>query len=139
MRTMVGGCPAERTLKMVSGRWKLIVLNQLFQGTLRFSDLRRRINDGGTGGRALAVTPKMLTQELRQMEADGLIHREVFAQVPPKVEYSLTPLGRSLRPVVLALADWGRQHGEGLDEANGSCGSDAAITRSSYSIAGQFP
>ena len=110
MKKMVGGCPAERTLQMVGGRWKLIVLNQLYQGTLRFSELQRRINGGGTGGRTGSITPKMLTQELRQMESDGVVYREVYAQVPPKVEYSLTPLGRSLRPVVLAMADWGKQN-----------------------------
>jgi DNA-binding HxlR family transcriptional regulator len=110
MRSMVGGCPAERTLRLVGGRWKLIVLNQLFHGTLRFSELRRRVNNGGAGGRTGIVSPKMLTQELRQMERDGLIHREVYPEVPPRVEYSLTPLGISLRPVILTLADWGKQH-----------------------------
>jgi DNA-binding HxlR family transcriptional regulator len=97
----------ERTLHLIEGRWKVIILNQLFLGgTLRFSELRRRIDSGGTGGRTGVVTPKMLTQELRQMETDGLLHRKVFAEVPPKVEYSLTTLGESLRPVILAMADW---------------------------------
>ena len=105
MRDMVTGCPAERALQAVGGRWKIFILNRLFGGTLRFSDLQRRINEI-TSSR---VTPKMLTQELRQMEGDGLVHRQVYAQVPPKVEYSLTPLGMSLRPVVDAMIDWGRQ------------------------------
>ena len=98
-----------------------MVLNQLFHGTLRYSELRRKIDAGGTGERIGPVTPKMLTQELRQMETDGLIHRQVYAQVPPKVEYSLTPLGRSLRPVLLALAAWGREHGEQIDHETVLC------------------
>ena len=106
MKDMVMGCPAEQTLQAVGGRWKIFILNLLFGGTLRFSDLQRRINET-TSSR---VTPKMLTQELRQMECGGLIHRQVYAQVPPKVEYSLTPLGMSLRPVVDVMIEWGRQH-----------------------------
>ncbi len=106
MKDMMAGCPAERTLQMIGGRWKIFILFRLFGGTMRFSDLQRRINEIT----ASDVTPKMLTQELRQMEADGLIHREVYAQVPPKVEYSLTPLGMSLRPVVEAMVVWGQQH-----------------------------
>ncbi len=106
MKDMMTGCPAERTLQMIGGRWKIYILSQLFPGTLRFSDLQRSINSITSS----SVTPKMLTQELRQMEIDGLIHREVYAQVPPKVEYSLTPLGISLRPVVEAMVVWGQQH-----------------------------
>ncbi len=106
MKDMMAGCPAERTLQMVGGRWKIFILLRLFGGTMRFAELQRRINEIT----ASSVTPKMLTQELRQMETDGLIHREVYAQVPPKVEYSLTPLGVSLRPVVEAMVVWGQQH-----------------------------
>ena len=124
MRLAIGGCPAEFTLNKIRGRWKLMVLNQLFHATLRYSELRRKIDSGGTGGRTGSVTPKMLTQELRQMETDGLIHRQVYAEVPPKVEYSLTPLGRSLRPVLLALASWGREHGEQTDEESVPCDSE---------------
>jgi DNA-binding HxlR family transcriptional regulator len=116
MRPVIGDCPAELTLNKIQGRWKLSVLNQLFHSTLRYSELRRKIDSGVTGGRTVSVTPKMLTQELRQLENDGLINRQVYAQVPPKVEYSLTPLGRSLRPVLLALASWGREHGGNIDE-----------------------
>lgn len=106
MKDMMAGCPAERTLQMVGGRWKIFILFRLFGGTMRFAELQRRINEIT----ASSVTPKMLTQDLRQMETDGLIHREVYAQVPPKVEYSLTPLGVSLRPVVEAMVVWGQQH-----------------------------
>ena len=94
-------------MQVVGGRWKIFILWQLLSQTLRFSDLQRKLNDC-LEDKASAVTAKMLTQELRQMEADGLVHREVYAQVPPKVEYSLTPLGHSLRPVVEAMAEWGR-------------------------------
>ena len=106
MKTMLTGCPAERTLQVVGGRWKIFILHQLFDQTLRFAELQRSI----LGMTNKSVTPKMLTQELRQMEADGLVLRQVYAQVPPKVEYSLTPLGASLRPVVEAMVDWGRAH-----------------------------
>ena len=106
MKNMMTGCPAERTLKIVGGRWKIFILLRLFSGTLRYAELQRRVN-AVTGG---MVTPKMLTQELRQMEADGLIQRQVFAEVPSRVEYSLTPLGRNLHPVVEAMMIWGRQH-----------------------------
>ena len=106
MKDMITGCPSERTLQVIKGRWKIFILHRLFGGTLRFSDLQRRVNDLTSS----TVTPKMLTQELRQMESDGLVSRKVYAQVPPKVEYSLTSLGESLRPVVEAMIEWGRQH-----------------------------
>ena len=106
MKTTVTCCPAERTLQLIAGRWKIFILHQLFDGTLRFSELQRAVNAITSSH----VTPKVLTQELRQMESDGLITRTVYAQVPPKVEYSLTPLGASLRPVVDAMVEWGRQH-----------------------------
>jgi DNA-binding HxlR family transcriptional regulator len=106
MKTMVTGCPAERTLKMMSGRWKIFVVDQLLGQTLRFSELQRRVNALTTTG----VTAKMLTQELRQMEKDGLVSRHVYAEVPPRVEYSLTPLGESLKPVVEAMIKWGQHY-----------------------------
>ena len=96
-------CPAEYTLGVIGGRWKVVILWQLFRGAQRFSDLFRALN---------GPTQKMLTQQLREMERDGLLHRQVYAQVPPKVEYSLTPLGMSLNPVVNAMCDWGRKHQE---------------------------
>lgn len=99
-------CPAERAMRAVEGRWKIFIVHYLLDGTMRFAELQRTINARNTRG---SITPKMLTQELREMEADGLIHREVYPQVPPKVEYSLTPLGRNLQPVVEAMNAWGRQ------------------------------
>lgn len=106
MKTTVTRCPAERTLQLVAGRWKIIILHRLLDETLRFAELQRAINALTSSG----ITPKMLTQELRQMEDDGLVFRQVYAQVPPKVEYSLTPLGASLRPVVEAMEAWGHTH-----------------------------
>ncbi|HEU4401195.1 MAG TPA: helix-turn-helix domain-containing protein [Candidatus Polarisedimenticolia bacterium] len=91
-------CPAETTLSVIGGRWKVPILWTLFQGTRRFSELFRALP---------RITQKMLTQQLREMERDGIVHRAVYAQVPPRVEYSLTPLGRSLRPVVEAMCAWG--------------------------------
>ena len=97
-QTKLDACPAETTLRVIGGRWKLIILWHLFQGVRRFSELQRGIN---------GVTQKMLTQQLREMERDGVIQRKVYPQVPPKVEYSLTSLGKSLEPVLDAMCQWG--------------------------------
>ncbi len=98
-------CPAEQTLGLIGGRWKVVVLWHLFQGTMRFSELKRCLP---------GVTPKMLTQQLRDLERDGLVGRKVYAVVPPKVEYSVTGLGASLRPVVEAMCKWGKGCGRRL-------------------------
>jgi len=103
MNRRTAPCPAAYTLTVIGGRWKVLILWKLFQGEHRFSDLFRAMN---------GPTQKMLTQQLRELERDGLVHRQVYAQVPPKVEYSLTPLGMSLKPVVNAMCDWGRKHQE---------------------------
>lgn len=95
------GCPVEAALSPISGKWKGVVLWHLLQGTLRFSEIRRRLP---------AVTQRMLTNQLRELEADGFIVRTVYPQVPPKVEYSLSERGRSLEPVLMALKDWGETH-----------------------------
>ena len=92
-----GRCPIEDTLNVIAGRWKIVILWWLQEGELRFGELHRRMP---------SVSPKMLTQQLRQMEEAGLIRREVFAQVPPKVIYSMTERGHSLRPVLQTLHDW---------------------------------
>lgn len=91
-------CPVEATLELIGGKYKALILWRLSEGKLRFSQLREKIN---------GVTPKMLTQQLRELEARDLIHREVFPMVPPKVEYSLTELGKSLMPLLVAMRDWG--------------------------------
>ncbi len=95
-------CPAEFTLAMIGGRWKIPIIFHLLDGRKRFTELARALN---------GVTQKMLTQQLREMERNGLVERKVFAQVPPRVEYSLTSLGVSLRPVVDAMCRWGEQNG----------------------------
>jgi len=104
MKRRQTNCPAEITLAVIGGRWKTLLLYHLFQGVKRFSELQR-----ATAG----ITQKMLTQQLREMERDGLVHREVYPEVPPKVEYSLTPLGMSLEPVVGAMCEWGSKYKEG--------------------------
>ena len=108
MKAYDGKCPAEFTLGLIGGRWKIPIIFHLLTGRKRFSDLSRAI-----GG----VTQKMLTQQLREMERDGLVERKVFAEVPPRVEYSLTELGASLEPVVESMCRWGTAHGANRPEA----------------------
>ena len=98
MERELPACPVETTLLMISDKWKVLILRDLLGGTMRFSELRRSI-----GG----ISQKVLTANLRQMERDGLVHREVYPEVPPRVEYSLTATGRTLRPVIAAMKDWG--------------------------------
>jgi DNA-binding HxlR family transcriptional regulator len=102
MKATDNKCPAEFTLAMIGGRWKIPILFHLLDGRKRFTELARALN---------GVTQKMLTQQLREMQRNGLVERKVFAQVPPKVEYSLTNLGVTLRPVVDAMCRWGEEHG----------------------------
>lgn len=94
-------CPVAATLEMIGGKYKALILWHLSEGKLRFSQLQKRIKN---------ATPKMLTQQLRELEANRLIHREVFAIIPPKVEYSLTELGKSLMPILVAMRDWGAEY-----------------------------
>lgn len=91
-------CPVEATLGLVGGKYKALILWKLIPGAMRFSELRRAVP---------AATPKMLTQQLRELEEDGLVHREVFPVVPPRVEYSLTSFGQTIRPVLEAMYSWG--------------------------------
>ena len=91
-------CPVAETLDMIGGKYKALILWNLSEGKLRFSELHRQIK---------GATPKMLTQQLRELEADGLVHREVFPVIPPRVEYSLTPFGKTIRPVLEAMYAWG--------------------------------
>ncbi len=91
-------CPVELTLSIVGGRWKLPIVYRLLSGTKRFGELRRLIPD---------ATQQLLSLQLRELEQMGILHRQVYAQVPPKVEYSLTGLGRSLEPIVLQIYAWG--------------------------------
>ena len=93
--------PVETTLELIGGKYKALILWHLSAGKLRFSELRRCIS---------SATPKMLTQQLRELESSQLVHREVYPVIPPKVEYSLTDTGRSLMPVLVAIRDWGTDY-----------------------------
>jgi len=94
-------CPVESTLKVIGGKWKIIILWCLRDEIKRFSEIKREIP---------LITQKMLTQQLRELEVDGVIQRKVYAEVPPKVEYSMTDLGKSLKPVIEAMCVWGREY-----------------------------
>ena len=94
-------CPVESTIELIGGKYKALILWHLSEKTLRFSELKKSVS---------GATAKMLTQQLRELEAHDLIHREVFPIIPPKVEYSLTELGRSLLPILVTMRDWGASY-----------------------------
>jgi DNA-binding HxlR family transcriptional regulator len=97
-----GNCKAELALRVIQGRWKLLILRELIEGVRRFSDLQRALADVQQG-----VSQKVLTAQLRELEADGVVVRTVYPEVPPRVEYSLSELGRELVPVLESLHAWG--------------------------------
>ncbi len=98
----IEGCTVEATLSLIGGKWKGVILYRLLtENILRFNELRRLLPK---------VTQRMLTNQLRELEECGLVNRKVYAQVPPKVEYSLSEYGKTLTPVILALKEWGDQH-----------------------------
>ena len=99
-------CPVEATLDLIGGKYKALILWHLAEGKLRFSELRK----------VISATPKMLTQQLRELEAQKLINREVFPVIPPKVEYSLTETGKSLMPILVAMRDWGANYLRGKNQ-----------------------
>jgi DNA-binding HxlR family transcriptional regulator len=101
MRTKTYNCPVEAAIAVFGGKWKAVILWWLQQRTWRFAELRRQIPE---------ITEKMLTQQLRELEADGIVARRVYATVPPKVEYSLTSYGHSLKRALRAICDWGHNH-----------------------------
>jgi len=92
------GCPLASTLNMIGGKWKPMILHMLSAGTMRFGELKKNIPP---------ISQKMLTQQLRELELDGIICRKIYPEVPPKVEYSLTERGASLRPILDDLYNWG--------------------------------
>lgn len=94
-------CPVETTLTLIGDKWKVLILRDLMPGTKRFGELQRSIGK---------VSQKVLTSNLREMEADALVERKVYAEVPPRVEYSLTELGRSLKPILDSLWAWGETY-----------------------------
>ena len=91
-------CPVETPLTLIGDKWKVLILRDLMPGTKRFGELKKSIG---------SVSQKVLTAQLRDMEENGLVHREVYAEVPPRVEYSLTELGRSLKPILDSMWSWG--------------------------------
>ncbi len=94
-------CPVETTLTLIGSKWKVLIIRDLLGGAKRFGELRKSVGD---------VSQKVLTAQLRSMEEDGLVSRTVFPEVPPHVEYALTPLGMSLSPVIDALGSWGTSY-----------------------------
>ena len=102
-------CPVEATIEVIGGKWKSLILWWLHQKTYRFADLRRQIP---------GISEKMLIQHLRELEADGIVNRKVFSTVPPKVEYSLTDHGKSLKQALNAICDWGKKHMERIGAVN---------------------
>ena len=94
-------CPVETTLTLIGDKWKVLILRDLMPGTKRFGELKKSID---------TVSQKVLTAQLRDMEANGLVNREVYAEVPPRVEYSLTELGQSLKPILDAMWNWGEDY-----------------------------
>ncbi|KZE15158.1 winged helix-turn-helix transcriptional regulator [Priestia aryabhattai] len=95
------GCPVETTLDVIGGKWKGIILYHLIDGKKRFNEFRKLYP---------AITQRMLTLQLRELEKDGIVHREIYKEIPPKVEYSLTEFGRSLEPIILLMKEWGETH-----------------------------
>ncbi len=95
---LLPACPVETCLYFISDKWKILIIRELMGGTKRFNELKRTL---------APITQKMLTQQLREMESDGLVYRKVYPVVPPKVEYSLTELGVSLLPVIQVMKKWG--------------------------------
>lgn len=100
------GCPVEAALEQIAGKWKGLIIYHLLDETLRFNEMLRRVGN---------VTQRSLTKQLRELEADGILHRQVYAVVPPKVEYSLTEKGQALRNVVMELHSWGSQYRKNAD------------------------
>jgi DNA-binding HxlR family transcriptional regulator len=97
-------CPAETTLGVIGGKWKLLILRELFAGASRFGELRRRLS---------GISEKILAQHLRELESDGIIARKIYPEIPPKVEYSLTASAKTLGPIINGLHEWGLQHSSG--------------------------
>ncbi len=99
-------CPVEAALSRIGGKWKGVIVLRLLVRKRRFNELLRSLP---------GCTQRMLTNQLRELEADGLVHREVYREVPPRVEYSLTDMGRDLEPVIRAMCEWGQRHIQGVE------------------------
>ena len=105
-KTSCYNCPVEAALDVIGGRWKPVIICELLNGTLRFGQLRRKVPK---------VSERMLTQHLKELVDDGIVNRCVFKEVPPKVEYSLTEFGETLRPVMKVVSQWGQQNMEKIE------------------------
>lgn len=103
MRKELPACPVETTLMLISDRWKVLIIRDLLDGTKRFGELKKSVGN---------ISQKVLTANLRSMEEDGLLTREVFPEVPPRVEYTLTETGYSLKPILDSMTDWGMAYKE---------------------------
>ena len=101
-------CPVETTLTLIGDKWKVLILRDLLPGTKRFGELKKSVGN---------VSQKVLTVQLRAMEESGLVHREVYAEVPPRVEYSLTELGKSLKPILDSMWAWGEDYKKQHEES----------------------
>ena len=101
IKTELPACPVETTLTLIGDKWKVLILRDLMPGMKRFGELKKSIGN---------VSQKVLTAQLRAMEESGLVHREVYAEVPPRVEYSLTELGKSLKPILDSMWAWGEEY-----------------------------
>ena len=123
MRKDMPDCPIEMTLTLISNRWKVLILWDLLDGVKRFGELKKLL-----GG----VSQKVLTANLRQMEEAGLLTRTAYAEVPPRVEYALTETGRSLRPVLEAMLEWGTRYKAGTAAAAGPTPSIRRRTRGTF-------
>ena len=103
MRKELPACPVEITMGLIGDKWKVLIIRDLLTGTKRFGELKKSLN---------GITQKVLTNNLRQMEASGLVNRKVYAEVPPRVEYSLTETGWSLKPILDSMVVWGNSYRE---------------------------
>ena len=101
MEKTLPACPVETTLMLISDRWKVLIIRDLMDGTKRFGELKKSIG---------SISQKVLTSNLREMEAAGLVNRKVYAEVPPRVEYTLTDTGYSLKPILDAMVEWGLEY-----------------------------
>lgn len=101
MERILSACPVETTLMLIGNKWKVLILRDLLSGSKRFGELKKSLG---------SVSQKVLTTQLRDMEESGLVSRKVYAEVPPRVEYSLTELGNSLKPILDAMRDWGEEY-----------------------------
>jgi DNA-binding HxlR family transcriptional regulator len=101
------GCPVESTLDVIGGKWKGVILYYLLDGKKRFNELRRLMP---------GITQRMLSLQLSELENDGIVNREVFPEVPPKVEYSLTEFGKTLEPIIVQMKDWGEKYKSRIKE-----------------------